>query len=61
MAISAKSGWKRHVAFDNKREEKSMVIMISQKEGVHRDSNNHHRDLQEAMLLYDEAPWPWQL
>jgi hypothetical protein len=45
MAISAKSGWKRHVAFDNKREEKSMVIMISQKEGVHRDSNNHHRDL----------------
>ncbi len=44
MATSVKSGWRRHVACDDKREKRFVVVMISQKEGAWRN-NNSCRDL----------------
>jgi hypothetical protein len=44
MATSAKSGWRRHVTCDDIKEERSMVVMTSQREGAQRD-NNSHKDL----------------
>ncbi len=42
IVTSAKSGWSRHVACNDKREERSMVVMTIQREGVWKDNNSHN-------------------
>jgi hypothetical protein len=41
MPTNAKSGWRKHVACNNKREERSMVVMTSQREGAQKDNNSY--------------------